>query len=330
MEAKEVILEPTGTLANGWYVFSVRSLPDGVVPDLDTAPETSGVPHTLARFRVGSGPVLRDVRLTASGKLIVDFSEDMVIETSRVASLVTVTAPDDSACTLISIELPRPASQIGFKCSPAAWSGQRIRLSIAPGLVSVSGEPLGLLRERGCVASAIDKLFVRDVGFDTAKPCSSNCKQVSDFVERDTTPPSLVVDANPECLWPPNHKLVLYDFASGLNVTAKDECDAAPVVKIIALSSDQDAEGGGSGHPGADVFFGDRAMCLRAERAGTEPLGRKYTARLEAADAAGNTTTKEVTISVPHDQAGGSKCGKVDNARVVADDDPRCVGNLAP
>ena len=40
---------------------------------------------------------------------------------------------------------------------------------------------------------------------------------------------------------------------------------------------------------------------LRAERSGTGP-GRVYTLTYRSADAAGNTSTCEATVTVPHDQ----------------------------
>jgi hypothetical protein len=43
-------------------------------------------------------------------------------------------------------------------------------------------------------------------------------------------------------------------------------------------------------------------MSLRAERSGTGS-GRVYTITVQCTDAAGNSTTKTVTVTVAHDQA---------------------------
>ncbi|HEX7937754.1 MAG TPA: hypothetical protein VF483_02110 [Gemmatimonadaceae bacterium] len=148
---------------------------------------------------------------------------------------------------------------------------------------------------------------------------------MSDLVEKDMTPPSLTIRATPTCLWPPNHKLVVYNFTNGLEVVAKDECDAMPVVKIMDVTSNQDVSGDGSGKMSPDVSFGDHAMCVRATRAGMDSSDRIYTVHVQATDAGGNATTKVVTILVPHDQGEGAKCEKIDKARVVADGDTACV-----
>jgi hypothetical protein len=44
---------------------------------------------------------------------------------------------------------------------------------------------------------------------------------------------------------------------------------------------------------------------------------------LRATDASGNSSSGNVVVFVGHDQ-GSLSCPKVDPARIVADDDPRC------
>jgi hypothetical protein len=140
---------------------------------------------------------------------------------------------------------------------------------------------------------------------------------------QDTTPPTLTLAVDPSCLWPPDHSLVLYATGAGLTATAQDTCDPSPKVRIVNVQSNQPPNGGGSGNTSPDVFFSDTALCVRAEREGTVATPRQYTATVEATDFSGNTTTKSVTITVAHDQA-GVKCPNVDRSRIVADGDPRC------
>lgn len=144
---------------------------------------------------------------------------------------------------------------------------------------------------------------------------------------QDTTPPTLSLSVDPGCLWPPNHKMVLYELGNGLDAVAADVCDTSPLVEIVSVVSNQPALGGGSGHTPVDVIFGTGAFCVRSERDGTRKDGRVYTVTVRATDASNNSTTQTIDIAVPHDQ-GGAKCANVDRSRVVADDDPRCSANV--
>jgi hypothetical protein len=52
---------------------------------------------------------------------------------------------------------------------------------------------------------------------------------------------------------------------------------------------------------GAGTGTDDRAVSLRADRAGAGP-GRTYTLTYSATDASGNSAAAVTTVSVPHDQ----------------------------
>jgi hypothetical protein len=143
----------------------------------------------------------------------------------------------------------------------------------------------------------------------------------------DTTPPTVdALQVDPPCLWAPDHKLVLYELGTTLSAHATDICDPSPIVTIANVTSNQPALGGGQGNFAPDVFFGQKAFCVRSEREGTSAAPRQYTVTVQAEDFAGNKTQRSVSIAVPHDQ-GGAKCPLVDPSRVVEDGDPRCVAN---
>jgi hypothetical protein len=83
-----------------------------------------------------------------------------------------------------------------------------------------------------------------------------------------------------------------------VTVVANDLVDPAPIVRIISVSSNQPQEGTGDGDTGPDwQVTGALTLQLRAERAPSED--RIYTITVEATDAAGNTSTAEVTVRVP-------------------------------
>lgn len=126
---------------------------------------------------------------------------------------------------------------------------------------------------------------------------------------RDTTPPAFrTMSVDPEILWPPNHRLV----GVHVDLEVEDACDAAPEVRLVAVTSSEpdDATGLGDGHTtddiqGARIGQDDRELLLRAERDGNG-IGRIYTLTYEALDAAGNVATRSVVVRVPHDLRRGA------------------------
>lgn len=147
----------------------------------------------------------------------------------------------------------------------------------------------------------------------------------------DTAPPSITASVTPDCLWPPNHKLALFQLGDTLKVNSTDVCTATPKVRITGVVSNQAPTGGGSGNTASDVSFGDAAFCVRNERDGTSSEPRVYTVTVEAVDEAGNRSTKQVTVTVPHDMGeGAAQCAALGTGSVVDDGDPRCTATLPP
>jgi len=128
--------------------------------------------------------------------------------------------------------------------------------------------------------------------------------QTQTVVVEDITPPEFSVTADPDTLWPPNHKM------KPVTVTAdvSDNCDASPDIVLVSVISDEadDAPGGGDGHTtndiqDADIGTEDYNISLRAERSGGGD-GRIYTITYKTTDYAGNTTSASATVTVPHNQ----------------------------
>jgi len=130
----------------------------------------------------------------------------------------------------------------------------------------------------------------------TATDNSGNTSQCTFTVTVvDTTPPQiLAVSADPDTLWPPNHKMV--DVT--VTATLDDICDAAPTYRIVAVTGNEPVNG--NAQPDWQIT-GDHTVRLRAERSG-KGKGRVYTIAIEATDASGNTATAHVQVNVPHDQ----------------------------
>src|SRR4029450_7344172 len=97
-----------------------------------------------------------------------------------------------------------------------------------------------------------------------------------------TTPPIIKnVIANPNSLWPPNHKL----RNIAINYNVKDNCDALQLITCdLSVSSDEPVDGGGDGNPAPDWnILGTHEVLLRSERAGNGD-GRIYTNTITCTD----------------------------------------------
>jgi len=106
-----------------------------------------------------------------------------------------------------------------------------------------------------------------------------------------TAPVISAATSTPSVLWPPNHKFV----PAIVTVSTSGGCGAVSC-KIVSVSSNEPVDDGGDW-----VVTGDLTLLLRAERLGTS-TGRVYTITIQCTDASGNTSTKAVTVTVPHDQ----------------------------
>jgi hypothetical protein len=84
--------------------------------------------------------------------------------------------------------------------------------------------------------------------------------------------------------------------------TATDNCTSDPTCQIVAVSSSEPESGQGNGDRAPDwVITGSMSVDLRAERAGSG-AGRVYTISVMCSDEAGNSSSGEVAVLVPHDQ----------------------------
>lgn len=117
----------------------------------------------------------------------------------------------------------------------------------------------------------------------------------------DVTPPQVTVQAAPDNLWPPNHRMV--DVTTAVHV---NETNAT--VELVSATSSQPDNGSGDGNIGPDIeVVNDTLIRLRAERSGGQD--RVYTLTYRVTDACGNVTEAATTVTVPANQGeanGGS------------------------
>src|SRR5947209_3378977 len=113
--------------------------------------------------------------------------------------------------------------------------------------------------------------------------------------------PPLVITggtANPNSLWPPNHKMVPVTVSYGIT----GGCGTGNCA-ITSVTSNEPIDGLGDGDTSPDWQIVDaHHVTLRAERSGTG-TGRIYTITITCTDGGGHTTTKTVQVTVPMSQS---------------------------
>jgi PKD domain len=114
-------------------------------------------------------------------------------------------------------------------------------------------------------------------------------------VTPDVTPPVITkITATPNQLWPPNHKMKPVTIDVSLAGACADTC------RITGVTSSE-AQNTRGNHQPDWVVTGRLTLQLMAERSGNVDQ-RLYTVAIACVDAAGNETTGNVTVVVPHDK----------------------------
>lgn len=116
-------------------------------------------------------------------------------------------------------------------------------------------------------------------------------------VTDDEAPTISNASASPSVIWSPNHQMVDVE----VSYMAEDNC-SGEVSCSLSVASNEPVEGLGDGDTSPDWEVVDaHRVRLRAERSGTG-TGRVYTITITCTDAAGNTSTRDVTVLVPKNQ----------------------------
>jgi endo-1,4-beta-xylanase len=209
-------------------------------------------------------------------------------------------AANNSASATVQVSNPPPvitangALDVGVECHTSYADAGASAVDACDGSVAVSSSSTVNVNAVGTYA----------VTYTAADSAGGQATPVVRTVRvADTTAPQLgVVTVGP--LGNPDHRIVTLTVAS-LVSAATDSCDSGVgvgSVVITKVTSDEPDNGNGDGNTVNDVVIAAdcRSVQLRVERAG--PLnGRVYNLTLRVKDAAGNSTTKVVTVTVPKD-----------------------------
>jgi probable HAF family extracellular repeat protein len=117
------------------------------------------------------------------------------------------------------------------------------------------------------------------------------CSVVVTVVDEEA-PVITSLSATPSVLQPANKAMVPVQ----VSVTATDNCDSAPVCRIVSIISSDPITGQGDNTAPDFRITGPLTAEVRAERAKTS---RVYTITIECRDAAGNVSARKIFVSVP-------------------------------
>lgn len=144
--------------------------------------------------------------------------------------------------------------------------------------------------------------------------CDNAKAEVQIMTVVDTTPPVITPGSSTlYCLWPPNHEMAAFRHDQ-FSPEIRDACSDPVTWRFADCASDQPANDIGDGNTEEDCILSPNGLSLlvRAERQGTQPLGRHYGISVVATDACGNASDPTVIgrIYVPHEQSLHETCTK--------------------
>jgi hypothetical protein len=146
------------------------------------------------------------------------------------------------------------------------------------------------------------KLTVSDGQFSSSDTVQITVLNVND------PPLCAIAKANPESIWPPNHKMVPIQI-SGVT----DPNNDSVTITVTGVTQDEPVNGLGDGDTSPDAAIQGGKLLVRAERSGSGN-GRVYHLNFTASDPFGQACTGIVTVCVPHDK--GSKAGCIDDGQL--------------
>ena len=261
---------------------------------------SSAVPTVPDRFSDHDGPVAyfapaANLTTTTDVPAIVTAGSAFAYEAT-----VTNAGPDAADAVVLNNVLPANADYASV-AAPAGWT-----CAVAAGTLRCESASLAAgATARFVVSMTAACALEHGVPFTSSTTTASSTERESDTGDNESAdagsfanPAPVIGDAGVDTpvLWPPNGKL----HSVRVSYSITDNC--GPVRTQLTVRSND--PGGNEGH-GSDpdwIVTGADTVQLRAERSGQAEAGRVYTITITATDSAGNVTTQEVYVTVPHNQ----------------------------
>jgi hypothetical protein len=150
------------------------------------------------------------------------------------------------------------------------------------------------------------KVNVEDLDSDTTLNLGSAGREVVFVLSESSAnmpPDCSQAFADPEELWPPNHRFAPVEIMGVIDPEGE-----AVTIAIDAITQDEEVNGKGDGNTSPDgAGVGTDTAMVRAERQGSGS-GRVYEISFTATDPAGAHCSGTVQVCVPHDRGRGSVC----------------------
>lgn len=121
------------------------------------------------------------------------------------------------------------------------------------------------------------------------------------FAIVDTTPPQFQsLTVSPNVLSPPNHQFVPVTVSA----VVSDNCDPAPLTKIVSITCD-------NRNCAEDIKITGNLTASLAASKNESGTARTYTITVQSTDAAGNSSSATVTVTVPKNGSIGTTTGSI-------------------
>ena len=259
---------------------------------------SSAVPTVPDRFSDHDGPVAyfapaANLTTTTDVPAVVTAGSAFTYEAT-----VTNAGPDAAGAVVLNNALPANTDY----ASVAAPPGWTCALAAAGTLRCESASLAAGATARFVVSMTAGCALAHGVAFTSSTTAASSTERDADSGDNESSDAGSFANPAPviggagvgtPVLWPPNGKL----HSVRVSYSITDNC--GPVQTQLSVRSN---DAGGHGGDPDWIVTGADTVRLRAERSGQAKDGRVYTITITATDSAGNVSTQDVYVTVPHNQ----------------------------
>lgn len=252
----------------------------------------SGAPRTRA---AAGAEETADINITTSS------SPDTVPTGANVTYTLTISNDGSSAASSVVVtdELPEDTTFVACTATSGGVCGGsgNVRTVSFNSIASGTSETITLVARVNC--NLPDGTEIDNTASVRHSADDADADEDETIFNVTSDPPPVITGerVTPAVLSPPNHKMlnVAVEYA------ATDSC--GPVTTKLSVTSNEPGDANGDGNTGPDwEIVNDRLVRLRAERSG-QGTARVYTITITATDSAGQSSSRQVMVTVPKNQS---------------------------